>query len=199
MPQSLGPNLLPYDGALHYHPYVLTNTSFELLENTIQWAPDVVKMFGKVIKTQRLTAWYGKKPFVYTYSGMSKTAHLFTPLLGQIEKDISKICGYSFNSCLLNSYQNGSEGMSYHRDNEKTLVKGYPIASLSLGAERKFVLKHRESGEKIEILLEHNSLLLMSGEIQDHWLHALPKSKKVKDKRINLTFRQYSEGKLNKK
>ena len=120
---------------------------------------------------------------------------IFTPFLKEIESQIAKICGFTFNSCLLNSYRDGNEGMSYHRDNERTLVEEYPIASLSFGAERKFQLKHRETGEKVEVLLENNSMLLMTGAIQEQWLHALPKSKKVTEKRINLTFRQYFEGK----
>ncbi|CAI8306481.1 MAG: Uncharacterised protein [Bacteroidetes bacterium MED-G17] len=195
MNDNIGLNLLPFDGGAYYFKNVLEKDPFTKLEREISWKPDIVKMFGKTIETKRLTAWYGKKPFIYTYSGMSKTAIIFTPFLKEIESQIAKICGFTFNSCLLNSYRDGNEGMSYHRDNERTLVEEYPIASLSFGAERKFQLKHRETGKKLEVLLENNSMLLMTGAIQEQWLHALPKSKKVTEKRINLTFRQYFEGK----
>jgi alkylated DNA repair dioxygenase AlkB len=100
-----------------------------------------------------------------------------------------KHSGETYNSCLLNLYHDGSEGMAWHSDGEKDLQKNGAIGSLSFGAERKFCFKHKQSGEKIDVFLEAGSLLVMKGETQTHWLHRLPPTTKVHQPRINLTFR----------
>ena len=108
----------------------------------------------------------------------------------RLKATVEAIAGASFNSCLINLYHHGEEGMSWHSDDEPSLVRGATIASVSLGAERKFAFKHkREPGLTASIVLEHGSLLLMKGATQEHWLHALPKTKRVSAPRINLTFR----------
>lgn len=188
-------NLIPYDGELYYYPQIFsTNQSeqyFEKLYPSINWKNDIIYMFGKEIVTKRKVAWFADKNFAYSYSNSTKIAQTWTKELLEIKKVVEDISQQKYNSCLLNLYHDGSEGMSYHSDNEKTLIKNSSIASVSFGAERKFSLKHKESKQSIHLMLENGSLLLMQGEIQNKWLHSLPKTKKVKTARINLTFRQF--------
>jgi len=108
----------------------------------------------------------------------------------ELKSTIERVTGESFNSCLLNLYHNGSEGMGWHSDDEKSLANNGAIASLSIGSERKFSFKHKESKSKIEVVIEQGSLLLMKDETQRYWLHQLPKTKKIEKPRINLTFRK---------
>lgn len=187
-------NLIPYDGDVIYFGKILEKDRadfyFERLMETIDWKQDEVIIFGKRIITRRKTGWYGEKEYEYTYSKITRKAKLWTPELKELKNLVEEKTGLEFNSCLLNLYHSGEEGMSWHSDAEAELGKDPAIASLSLGADRKFVLKHKISKEKASVELEHGSLLLMKGETQKHWLHSLPKTKKVKDPRINLTFRK---------
>ncbi|HKL91257.1 MAG TPA: alpha-ketoglutarate-dependent dioxygenase AlkB, partial [Allomuricauda sp.] len=150
---------------------------------------DVVHMFGKRIETKRKVAWYGDQPFEYTYSNSTKKALLWTPELLAIKNLTEKFTEETYNSCLLNLYHSGEEGMGWHSDDEKELKPNGAIASLSFGAERKFAFKHKESKEKVGLTLDHGSLLVMKGTTQSNWLHRLPPTKLVKLPRINLTFR----------
>ena len=134
-------------------------------------------------------AWYGDSDFSYTYSGTTKQALPWTAELLELKALVERITGGSFNSCLLNLYHNGSEGMAWHSDDEKALEKHSGIASLTLGAERKFAFRHKRTKATVSLLLEHGSLLMMKDETQTHWLHRLPPTKKVATPRINLTFR----------
>ena len=190
-------NLLPNDGEVIYFGKILESKKadfyFEHLLKTIALERDEVIIFGKRIVTKRMTGWYGEKEFEYTYSKITRKAKLFTPELEELKKLVEQRTGLEFNSCLLNLYHSGEEGMSWHSDAEAELGKDPAIASISLGAERKFVLKHKTSKEKVSVELEHGSLLLMKGETQKNWLHSLPKTKKVKEPRINLTFRKILE------
>lgn len=154
---------------------------------------DEVKIFGKQIITKRKVAWYGNQPFLYRYSNTSKTALPFTQELLAIKAVVEKISNETYNSCLLNLYHQGEEGMGWHSDAEPELKPNGAIASVSLGAERKFNFKHKITQEKKEILLHHGSLLVMKGTTQSFWLHQLPPTKKIKDLRINLTFRTIQE------
>lgn len=189
----VAPNLLSRDGELYYFRVFLDGQKadrfFRILFADIEWKHDEVIMFGKKIATKRKYAWFGDRPFSYKYSNSLKVASVWTPELVELKKCVENFAGEEFNSCLLNLYHSGEEGMAWHSDNEKELKKNGAIASASLGAERKFVCKHKVTGEKTEQILEHGSLLLMKGSIQAHWLHSLPKSKKVSEPRINLTFR----------
>lgn len=186
-------NLLPYDGEVRYHGPIFntaqTQTYYEALLNKIAWEHDEAIIFGKRIITKRKVAWYAEAPFQYTYSKVTKTAHLWTPELLQIKQEVEKVSGEAYNSCLLNLYHNGEEGMAWHSDGEKDLKKNGAIASVSFGAERKFAFKHKESKQVVDLLLHQGSLLLMKGSTQKYWLHRLPPTKKVKTPRINLTFR----------
>jgi alkylated DNA repair dioxygenase AlkB len=186
-------NILPYDGITQYfgNIYSLEESNYFLnkLLNTIAWKNDEVKIFGKQIITKRKVAWYGSEPFEYRYSNSSKTALPFTPDLLNLKHTIESISGESYNSCLLNLYHNGEEGMGWHSDAEPELKKEGAIASISFGAERKFNFKHKITQEKKQIVLNHGSLLVMKSTTQEFWQHQLPPSKKIKEPRVNLTFR----------
>jgi alkylated DNA repair dioxygenase AlkB len=193
------PNLLPLEGRAYYFGKIFPETEAEvhfmnLMEN-VHWQHDEVMIFGKKIVTGRKTAWYGEEEFEYTYSKMTKKARLWIPELLPLKQKVEQVTELEFNSCLLNLYHTGEEGMSWHSDAEAELGREPAIASVSLGAQRKFVLKHKASAEKTEIQLEPGSLLLMAGETQKYWLHSLPKTKKVKEPRINLTFRNIKKWK----
>lgn len=186
-------NLLPKDGTVNYYGKVFSEDEatryYEILLNTIEWKNDEAIIFGKKIITKRKVAWYGEREFEYTYSKVTKKALLWTPELLQLKKHIEAKSGETFNSCLLNLYHSGDEGMAWHSDAEKDLKKNGAIASVSFGAERKFAFKHKESKETITLNLEHSSLLIMTGTTQKYWLHRLPPTKKVDSPRVNLTFR----------
>lgn len=187
-------NLLPEGGTANYLGKILSPEKaqqyFELLKNTIPWKPDEVFLFGKHIITKRKTAWYGDKSYEYTYSNSTKKALPWTKEVLELKKIVQQKTGNKFNSCLLNLYHTGEEGMSWHSDNEKPLGKHPVIASLSIGATRKFSLKHKITKQKISFFLENGSLLVMKGEIQENWQHSLPKTKRIQQPRINLTFRR---------
>ena len=186
-------NLLPYDGVASYHGPVLGNCEawdyFEALRVTVPWKHDEVVIFGKHHVTAREVAWYGDSDFPYTYSGATKRALPWTRELAALKCLVEKLTGAIYNSCLLNLYHDGKEGMGWHSDDEKTLVKDASIASISLGAERKFAFKHKRTKETVSLMLEHGSLLEMKGRTQTFWLHRLPPSTRVAEPRINLTFR----------
>lgn len=186
-------NWLPKDGTVNYYGKILTKEEADhfylnLLEK-IDWKNDEAIIFGKKILTKRKVAWHGDKDFNYTYSKSTKTALPWSEELLLLKNKIEEKTGEKFNSCLLNLYHDGSEGMAYHSDAEKDLKKNGAIASLTLGAERKFSFKHKTSGERIDLFLEHGSLLIMKDETQTNWLHRLPPTKKIRTPRINLTFR----------
>jgi alkylated DNA repair dioxygenase AlkB len=164
---------------------------FKELLDTTPWQNDEVVLFGKRRVLSRKVAWMGDESFSYSYSGTSKTAVTWTPPLLLIKERVECACAHRFNSCLLNFYHDGSEGMGWHSDDEKTLGRNPVIASVSFGAERVFKLKHRESKEVVSVLLENGSLLVMKGETQHHWVHNMPKTKKITTPRINLTFRTF--------
>jgi alkylated DNA repair dioxygenase AlkB len=182
------------DGLVIYYGKVMdkdeADTYLDNLLNTIEWKNDEAIIFGRHIITKRKVAWYGDDGYSYKYSGTTKQALGWTPELLHLKKLTEQITGESFNSCLLNLYHDGNEGMAWHSDDEKSLGKDSAIASLSFGAERKFSLKHRVTKESHSILLEHGSLLIMKGATQINWLHSLPKSKKITLPRVNLTFRR---------
>jgi alkylated DNA repair dioxygenase AlkB len=186
-------NLLTKDGFVVYYKNLLTSQEasryFDCLLNTIEWKNDQATIYGKLIITKRKVAWYGDTDFEYTYSKNTKRALPWTKELVELKKMIEDKTGEKFNSCLLNLYHNGDEGMSWHSDAEKELKKNGAIGSLSLGAERKFTFKHKETKETISLILENGSLLVMKGTTQTSWLHRLPPTKLISTPRINLTFR----------
>ena len=184
------------DGIAVYTDSLIPKEKSELfllqLSKNIQWKNDESVMFGKHYITRRKTAWYGDQPFCYTYSKIKRTALPWTDELLEIKRIVENKEEVEFNSCLLNFYHDGDDGMGWHSDNEKELEKNAVIASVSLGAERKFSFKHKSNKEKIDLILGSGSLLVMKEQIQTHWMHQLPKSKKISEPRINLTFRTIS-------
>lgn len=186
-------NLLPCDGTVNYFGPVLTAADtrffYETLLRDIPWKNDEAVIFGKRIVTARKVAWYGDSNFSYTYSGTTKQALVWTDELAALKSIVEKLSATRFNSCLLNLYHDGNEGMAWHSDDEKSLGRDSTIASVSLGADREFRFKHKRLDEKISVLLESGSLLVMKGTTQTHWLHSIPKTKKIRTPRINLTFR----------
>lgn len=186
-------NLLPFDGEVHYYgPIISTEHAdhyYQKLLNSIEWKNDEAIMFGKHIITKRKVAWYGDTGFEYKYSNITKKALPWTQELRELKEISEQISGHTYNSCLMNLYHSGEEGMAWHSDAEKDLLRNGAIASLSFGAERKFGFKHKSSKETVFMQLEHGSLLVMKGTTQTHWLHRLPPTKKVTSPRINLTFR----------
>lgn len=190
---NVNQNLLPYGGTVNYYGKLFTRREadnyFEVLMNTIEWKNDEAFIMGKHIITKRKVAWYGNEAYSYTYSNRSKLALPWTKELLELKTMAEIQTGHSYNSCLLNLYHNGDEGMAYHSDDEKALAKDSAIASLSFGAERRFLFKHKQSKETIPLFLEHGSLLVMKDETQTNWLHRLPPTKKISQPRVNLTFR----------
>lgn len=186
-------NLLPCDGTVIYYGKMLDEAKarahFEKLMSGIAWKNDQALIYGKLITTKRKVAWYADKPFLYTYSGTTRKALPWTEELLELKSLVEARSGLFFNSCLLNLYHTGAEGMAWHSDDEKELVKHAGIASLSFGAERKFMFRHKVSKTRVDIMLENGSLLVMKDETQEHWLHRLPPTTKVREPRISLTFR----------
>ena len=186
-------NLLPYDGVVNYFGPILSRDVsrqyFAYLFESIAWKNDQVVIYGKRITTKRKIAWYGDSDYHYTYSNTTKRALPWTKQLLELKTIVEDKAKVSFNACLLNLYHNGDEGVAWHSDDECSLDSKASIASLSFGATRKFSFKHKISKESVSLELEAGSLLVMKGATQTHWLHSLPKTKKVTEPRINLTFR----------
>lgn len=190
---DINKNYLPYDGTVKYFgslfDQIQADFYYATLMNTIAWQNDEAYIMGKHIITKRKVAWYGDMNYAYTYSKTTKHALSWTKELLELKKIAEESTGAKYNSCLLNLYHNGEEGMAYHSDDEKMLGKDMSIASMSFGAERKFLFKHKTTKETIGLFLENGSLLEMKDTTQTHWLHRLPPTKKVNTPRVNLTFR----------
>ena len=185
--------LLANGGMVHYYGTLLSHSKADnyltYLLNDIAWKNDEVVIFGKRIVTKRKVAWYADNPVEYTYSNTTKSALPWSKELLALKALVEETTGDTFNACLLNLYQDGNEGMGWHSDAEKELKKNGAIASLSFGAERKFVLKHKKTKEKVSVVLQQASLLVMKNETQSNWAHCLPTTKKAAEPRVNLTFR----------
>lgn len=186
-------NLLPNDGVVNYYGKVLKQQEaqhyFDCLLNTIEWKNDEAIIFGKHIITKRKVAWYGDLDFEYSYSNTTKRALPWTKELLELKSIAEEKTDEKFNSCLLNLYHTGEEGMAWHSDAETDLKKNGAIGSFSFGAERKFCFKHKQNKQTISVILEHGSLLVMKDTTQTNWLHRLPPTKLITKTRVNLTFR----------
>lgn len=197
-------NILPGDGVVNYYGEIMplsdSDYYFERLLSTIAWRCDQALVLGKIIETKRKVAWYADtvdgKPFSYSYSGVTKQSIPFTEELRALKELVEQHSSESYNSCLLNLYHCGEEGMAWHSDGETDLEKNGAIASLSFGVERKFTFKHKVSKQVVALQLKPGSLLVMKGATQQHWLHRLPPTKKVSEPRINLTFRTIDKPQL---
>ena len=173
---SLFPNFLPAAHALEFVQY---------LRHQVSWNHEIY--YGK--PTRRGTAWFADEGVEYRYSGQSMVAEGWTPQLEAVRNAVQEHCGCEFNSVLLNHYPDGRAQMGWHSDDEPELGQNPSIASLSFGATRMFKLRHKQTRETHECLLEDNSLLLMTGELQHHWQHTLPRRSEKVGERFNLTFR----------
>jgi alkylated DNA repair dioxygenase AlkB len=186
-------NLLNKDGDVRYYPAVMDpevcSAIFTALMGSLDWQVDQLRMFGKLITTKRKVAWVGDEGCSYTYSGIKKEPQPWTLELLRIKSKVEAIAQCEFNSCLLNLYHDGSEGLGWHSDNEPELVQSDPIASLSLGAARKFSFKHKTDKTNASLMLENGSVLLMHAPTQTFWNHSLVKTTRPVGPRINLTFR----------
>ena len=186
-------NLLPEGGIVNYHGKIFSHTEanryLDTLLNSIEWKNDEAVIFGKLIVTKRKVAWYADHKFEYTYSNVTKHALPWTKELLELKRITEEQTNETYNSCLLNLYHDGSEGMAWHSDGETDLKKDGAIGSLSFGAERKFSFKHKQTKETVSVILEHGSLLVMKGTTQTHWFHRLPPTKIISKPRVNLTFR----------
>ena len=194
--------LIKDDGKVTYYGCVINenkaNAYYDHLLEHIEWENDQAiiygdNSFGKKIITKRKVAWYGDKAFEYTYSNTTKHALPWIEKLKELKAIVEEETSETYNSCLLNLYHNGSEGMAWHSDGEIYLKKNAAIASLTFGAERKFSFKHKQNKESLSLTLKHGSLLVMAGTTQSNWLHRLPPVKNVDEPRINLTFRTIDE------
>lgn len=164
---------------------------FRVLRAEIDWRQEEVVIFGRPRLVPRLVAWHGEPGARYTYSGTPHKPLPWTPVLEQVRRRVQELSGRHFNAVLLNLYRDGRDGMGWHSDDEAELGPEPAIASVSLGATRRFCLRHRRRKEmRAELSLPHGSLLLMSGATQRHWVHAVPKTAVRTGERINLTFRR---------
>lgn len=174
-------NFLNPEDALRY---------FNILRKETAWQQDQIKVFGKVYDQPRLTALYANNNLPYSYSNITMHPSPFSPVLLELKEKIEHRLDHVFTTCLLNLYRHGQDSNGWHADDEKELGQNPVIASLSLGAERMFHMKHRnDSSHKLKINLTHGSLLVMKGSTQHYWLHQISKTKKHVEERINLTFR----------
>ena len=155
----------------------------------IDWRRDVIRIAGKTIPIPRLQQWFGDPKTSYTYSNIRLQAVQFPNWIDKLREQIEVESGERFNRALVNYYRDGSDSVDWHADDEAEL--GYePLeASLSLGAERAFQLRHNVTQERLDISLPHGSLLVMGAGIQTHWQHRIAKTKKVEQPRVNFTFR----------
>ena len=187
-------NLLPIDGSAQYYPeFISEEVSLSLIDQlnkSLRWDADQLIMFGKLVTTRRKVAWVGDPECTYTYSGVKRNPQAWTPELLSMKTRLEKLTQSEFNSCLLNFYHDGADGMGWHSDDEKELDTKSPIASLSLGSTRKFAFRHKINKSTISIFLEDGSALIMNAPTQQFWQHALLKTKTIHTPRINLTFRK---------
>ncbi len=184
------PNLKLIDPEIElYNNFISDYSLFEILKEQTPWKQDRITLYGKEHNQPRLTQWYGDPNKEYVYSGIKMKPLPWTSLLNLLKKDIKNIFNLEFNSVLLNLYRNGEDTVGWHSDNEPELGSNPIILSLSLGEERDFMLRNKNMNQKLKINLENGSVLIMSGLTQKNWEHSLPRRKKVKNPRINLTFR----------
>lgn len=183
------------DAEVSHYPGFLRDAErqsiFDQLRDTTPWEQHVVRLFGRSHPAPRLSAWYGDPDATYTYSGLQLSPQPWTPLLNQLRQRVSTLTSKPFNSALLNYYRDGADGMGWHSDDEPELGRDPCIASLSLGSERRFLLRHKTQSNlpTSQYLLGDGNLLIMQGKTQHYWKHQIPKTRRPVGPRINITFR----------
>jgi len=189
--------LLPFDGsAILFNQFFdeeFTRSVFDYLYNNTAWEQPEIVMFGKKHKQACLSTWHSDAGVNYVYSGVERVAHPMNEVLSEIRRRCETAARAKFNSVLVNLYRDGSVGMGWHADNEAVNGREPTIASVSLGATRRFDLRHRQSKHTVKVDLENGSLLVMSGLSQHCWVHQIAKTAKPVGARINLTFRLVRE------
>jgi alkylated DNA repair dioxygenase AlkB len=191
VPQGGPTDLLPHGLAkLHYGvlEHEEAEAAFVQVLETTPWEQRSIELYDRTVLQPRLVAWFGDS--AYTYSGLTLEPHGWTPLLNDLRRRCEAIAGIRFNSLLANLYRDGQDSVAWHADDEPELGQNPTIASMSLGAVRRFDLRHRETGETVRTALPPGSVLVMSGASQRAWIHQVPKTKTVTEPRINLTFRR---------
>ena len=187
-------NLVSQDGELYYLAgFLAASVALHYLERLsaeLDWQQEVATIVGRRVPIPRLVCWYGDEGSVYQYSGLTHYPQAWTETLLGLRQSVESASGHRFNSVLGNLYRDGQDSMGWHADQEKVLGSNPFIASLSLGAERLFKIRHNKTGETVAINLASGSLLLMGGPLQHHWRHCVPKTQQAKPARINLTFRK---------
>ncbi len=187
-------NLAPLDGELYWLQTFIepreADRLFRVLLDTLAWAEEEIVIAGKAVRVPRLVCWYADADAVYRYSGVRHEPLPWSEELLAIRQTIEEQLGLSFNSVLANLYRDGNDSMGWHADKEKELGRDPVIASLSLGEERRFRIRHNKTRQILDFPLRHGDLLVMAGALQQHWRHCVPKSRVPKRPRINLTFRR---------
>ena len=192
---SVGPTRLDMpDAEVLFYPSLfspLESTTFLAgLIAEVEWEEASIVMFGKSVKVPRLLAWYGDEGKTYSYSSLTHVAKPWLPILRTIKTRLEAVAEVSFDSVLLNFYRGGQDSMGWHSDDEPELGPAPVIGSVSFGATRSFQFKHKQRPDLgLSLPLTDGSLLLMRGPTQHFWKHRIPKSSKVTEARINLTFR----------
>jgi len=182
------------DAQVHWHRHWLPHAAADTLQRTLRddvpWEVHKIRMFGRQVDSPRLSCWMGDPAARYRYSGTEFVPQPWHPALLPLRDQLAAFCGHAFNSVLLNRYRDGDDGMGWHSDNEPELGPAPVIASVSLGAPRRFLLRRRDDhAKKAEVLLDHGDLLVMGGQTQRLYQHSLPKSARPLAERLNLTFR----------
>ena len=184
---------LPFDGTATLFKDFLSADfaaqAFNQIKTENDWEQPEITIFGNTVLEPRLSTWHNELGEGYKYSGVMRRAQPFSKTLSDIRKRCSEVTNTPFNSALVNFYRNGQDGVGWHSDNEACNGPEPTIASVSLGATRRFDMRHRKTGETIKIQLESGSLLVMAGKSQHCWVHQVAKTKRVNEPRINLTFR----------
>ncbi len=172
-------------------PKLRADALFHEFSRDLVWGQHAIRLFGRQVMQPRLTTLYGSRPLRYRYSGLELIAHTWSGALEALASEVSMSSDCEFNSVLGNLYRDGNDSMGWHADDEAELGQNPIIASISLGASRRFDLKPKAEGggEKVSLELQHGSLLVMGGDLQHHWVHQIAKTKRVSEPRINLTFR----------
>lgn len=191
-----GPQILiDSDGSAVLHPGVWTPTETDRLMacllREVPWEQQRVKVYGREVDQPRLVAWFGDIDASYTYSGLTLLPHPWTDLLKEIRRRCEHVAGTTFDSVLANLYRDGNDMVSWHADDEPELGPAPTIVSASFGTPRRFDLRHRVTGDTVKTELPAGSVLVMADGCQQHWVHQVPRTKKVLTPRINLTFRRF--------
>lgn len=193
-PSGAAFEILPGDGSAVLHPGHLSGSDAVALmvdlTVSVPWESTRIPMFGREVEEPRLSAWIADPGVTYRYSGRDRVVHPWSDDLSGLRRRVEEAAGTSFNGVLANLYRDGHDHMGWHSDDERSLGPDPVIASVSLGAERRFDFRHRETGQTVSTVLPHGSLLVMSGAAQRSWKHRIPKSARVTEPRINLTFRR---------